>query len=46
MKTLGFFVRHLFLGMLASLALVVLFGVTLLNTKMVLIPDMDQGWLL
>ncbi|MCI8801867.1 MAG: efflux RND transporter permease subunit [Oscillibacter sp.] len=43
MKTLGFFVRHLFLGMMASLALVVLFGVTLMNTKMVLIPDMDQG---
>lgn len=43
LKTLGFFVRHLFLGMAASFALVVLFGVTLVNTKMVLIPDMDQG---
>ena len=43
LKTLGFFVHHLFLGMAASFALVVLFGVTLLNTKMVLIPDMDQG---
>ena len=27
----------------ASFALVVLFGITLVNTKMVLIPDMDQG---
>ena len=43
LKALGFFVRHLFLGMAASFALVVLFGVTLVNTKMVLIPDMDQG---
>ena len=43
LKTLHFFVRHLFLGMLASFALVVLFGVTLVNTKMVLVPDMDQG---
>lgn len=43
LKTLGFFVHHLFLGMAASFALVVLFGVTLVNTKMVLIPDMDQG---
>ena len=29
--------------MAASFALVVLFGITLVNTKMVLIPDMDQG---
>lgn len=43
LKTLDFFVHHLFLGMLASFALVVLFGVTLVNTKMVLVPDMDQG---
>ena len=43
MKTLGFFVRHLFLGMLVSFALVAVFAVTLVNTKMVLIPDMDQG---
>ncbi len=43
MKTLEFFVRHLGLGMLASLALTALFAVTLINTKMVLIPDMDQG---
>lgn len=43
LKILDFFVRHLFLGMAASFALVVLFGVTLVNTKMVLIPDMDEG---
>ncbi len=45
LKTLGFFVHHLFLGMAASFALVVLFALTLANTKMVLIPDMDQGQL-
>ncbi|MEY8385669.1 efflux RND transporter permease subunit [Oscillospiraceae bacterium 38-13] len=45
LKTLDFFVHHLFWGMAASFALVVLFGVTLMNTKMVLIPDMDQGQL-
>ena len=45
LKTLDYFVHHLFLGMAASFALVVLFGVTLVNTKMVLIPDMDQGQL-
>ena len=39
LKTLDFFVHHLFLGMAASFALVVLFGITLVNTKMVLIPD-------
>ncbi len=43
LKTLDYFVHHLALGMLASFALVVVFGVTLVNTKMVLIPDMDQG---
>ena len=43
LKTLDYFVHHLALGMLASFALVVLFAVTLVNTKMVLIPDMDQG---
>ena len=40
---LGFLVRHLVLGFLASAALVVVFGLTLSNTKMVLMPDMDQG---
>ena len=43
LKILGFFIRRLFLGMLASFALVVGFGLTLVNTKTVLMPDMDQG---
>ena len=43
MKLLDFFVRHLAIGMLASFALVVGFALTLVNTKMVLMPDMDQG---
>ena len=43
MALLNYFIRHLKLGMLASLALVVLFAATLLSTKMVLMPDMDQG---
>ncbi len=43
LKLLDFFVRHLAIGMLASAALVVGFGLTLVNTKMVLMPDMDQG---
>ncbi len=40
---LAFFVRHLWAGMLASVALVVLFSVSCLSTKMVLMPEMDQG---
>ncbi len=40
---LNYFIRHLKIGMLASLGLVVIFAVTLLSTKMVLMPDMDQG---
>ena len=43
LKLLDFFVRHLAIGMLTSAALVVGFGLTLVNTKMVLMPDMDQG---
>ena len=43
LKTLNYFVHHLFLGMAASFALVVFFSITLVNTKMVLMPDMDQG---
>ena len=42
-KVLAFFTRHLTLGMLASVALVVLFTVSCLSTKMVLMPEMDQG---
>ena len=40
---LGFFVRHLWVGMLASIALVAVFIAACLNTKMVLMPEMDQG---
>nr|WP_325195901.1 efflux RND transporter permease subunit [uncultured Oscillibacter sp.] len=40
---LHYFVYHLKAGMLASLGLVVIFVLTLANTTMVLIPDMDQG---
>jgi len=43
MKLLNYFVRHLKVGMLVSVALVVLFAVTLSSTKMVMIPEMDQG---
>ena len=42
-RVLAFFTRHLGLGMLASVALVVLFSVSCLSTKMVLMPEMDQG---
>jgi len=42
-KILGFFVRHLWLGMGASVALVAVFIVTCLNTKAVLLPSMDMG---
>jgi len=43
LSLLNYFIRHLKIGMLASLGLVVIFAVTLLSTKMVLMPDMDQG---
>ena len=43
MRLLGYFVHHLKAGMLASVALVVLFAVPVFATTMVLIPDMDQG---
>ena len=43
MSLLNFFIHHLWAGMLASAALTVLFAVSVLSTKMVLIPDMDQG---
>ena len=42
-KLLGYFVRHLWVGMGASLALVTVFIVTCLNTKAVLLPSMDMG---
>ena len=43
LRLLNFFIRHLTVGMLVSVALVVFFIATLANTKMVMIPDMDQG---
>lgn len=43
LRLLNFFIRHLTAGMLVSVALVVFFIATLANTRMVMIPDMDQG---
>ena len=43
MRLLHYFVYHLKAGMLVSLGLVAAFGVTLFATKMVMMPDMDQG---
>ncbi len=43
MDTLGFFVRHLKIGMVTSFALVAVFVAGLLSIDMVLIPNMDQG---
>ena len=43
LRLLNYFVHHLKLGMLVSLGLVLVFVLTLANTKTVLIPDMDQG---
>ena len=43
LKLLNYFVHHLKMGMLASVALVALFAMTLMNTNMVLIPDMDMS---
>ena len=42
-RVLGYFVRHLWVGMLASGALVAVFILACVNTKMVLMPAMDQG---
>ena len=43
MKLLDYFTHHLKMGMLASVALVVVFALTLANTNMVMIPDMDMS---
>ncbi len=40
---LGYFVRHLWAGMLACIGLVVVFVLTCMSTKMVMMPAMDQG---
>ena len=42
-RLLGYFVRHLWVGMLASVALVAIFIAACMSTKMVLMPEMDQG---
>lgn len=42
-RLLGYFVRHLWVGMLASVALVAVFIAACMSTKMVLMPEMDQG---
>jgi len=42
-KVLDYFVRHLWAGMAASLALVVLFTAACLSTRTVLMPAMDMG---
>ncbi len=43
LRLLNFFVRHLFIGMAAAVGLVAVFAVTCLSTRMVLLPEMDQG---
>lgn len=44
-EVLGYFVRHLWQGMLVSVGLVVLFVAACASTKAVLMPDMDMGML-
>ena len=44
-RVLGYFVRHLWQGMLVSVGLVVLFVAACASTKAVLMPDMDMGML-
>jgi len=43
LRLLNFFVHHLVIGMLTAVGLVAVFAVTCLSTKMVLMPEMDQG---
>lgn len=43
LRILQFFIRKRFVAMLVSVALVALFVVSLINTKTVLMPDVDQG---
>ncbi len=42
-RLLSYFVRHLWVGMLASVGLVAVFIFACMSTKMVLMPEMDQG---
>ncbi|MDD5931722.1 MAG: efflux RND transporter permease subunit [Oscillospiraceae bacterium] len=43
LRLLDYFVRHLKVGMLVSLALVAVFAMLCVSSKMVLLPEMDQG---
>lgn len=43
MKKLDYYVHHLKRGVLVSVALVAVFLAACLNTKMVLLPEMDEG---
>lgn len=43
LRLLDYFVHHLKVGMLASVALVAVFAVCCLSTNMVLLPDMDMS---
>ncbi|SFP44366.1 hydrophobic/amphiphilic exporter-1, HAE1 family [Oscillibacter sp. PC13] len=43
LRLLRYFVYHLKTGMLVSVGLVAIFALTLISTKMVMIPDMDQS---
>lgn len=43
LRLLNYFIYHLKAGMLVSVGLVAVFLFTLANTKMVMIPDMDQN---
>ena len=45
LRLLKYFVYHLKTGLLCSVALVLLFALTLLSTKTVMMPDVDQGTL-
>lgn len=42
-RLLNFFIRKRWVGVLTSVVLVVIFSLTCMNSKMVLIPEMDQG---
>lgn len=43
LRLLDYFLRHLKVGMLTAVGLVVFFAVCCLSTNMVLLPEMDQG---
>ena len=43
LRLLNFFIRHLKIGMVASVVMVILFCAPVANSRMVLMPEMDQG---